>query len=555
MIRPIALDILIICCGSVFFNAYASGTEGLKNEKVTIVSDRNYYIAGEEILFRAFNNSSQELKELNWSKVLYVELIASSNKSVSKGKFEFSSEGSEGTLKIPKEIPSGYYYLKAYTRWMRNFPATEFAWVSLKILNPYTEDVLIGSTNDTSSLITKTTVNYNTTTRELVDLHIDLSNAPDKNIIGACMAVVRKGTKRKFIEDFSLIDSLTTETNKIQIRLLPETRGESLNGKVIDVSTGNPVPMAMVLVSELGENLNLHCVFTNEEGEFHMPLSNYEDNVELFASVEKDELSCSLLIENEFSTRPLKLPSIKFGLKDYEKDLLKKMIIGARIAEMFKTANSNIEVTDSTVKTKFYGEPDIRIELDKYVTLPNLDEIFFEFVPPVSVRRIKGKPRFIVYGKHLEVFPFSPLVLLDQVPVSDIEAILNIHPSKIESIDILNVQYQKGDVVFGGIIALNSKKGDLAGIDLPQSSLFLEFSTAKKPVGRKGYNLSKVDNHHALYDNTIYWEPSIDLKNKKSLNLSFYSGDEYGDFEAWLTVVSKSGECYFKCTPFSVKKP
>ncbi len=61
-----------------------------------------------------------ESNAAQWSRVLYVELIQPNGTSLAQGKVLIDSSGAMGTINIPEGLSSGTYYLKAYTRWMRN---------------------------------------------------------------------------------------------------------------------------------------------------------------------------------------------------------------------------------------------------------------------------------------------------------------------------------------------------------------------------------------------------------------------------------------------------
>ena len=79
------------------------------NEKVAFVTDRDFYTAGEDLYFKACNLSNSEMAALEWSKVLYVELIDGNANSVVREKFTFGENGADGKINIPEVIPSGYY--------------------------------------------------------------------------------------------------------------------------------------------------------------------------------------------------------------------------------------------------------------------------------------------------------------------------------------------------------------------------------------------------------------------------------------------------------------
>src|SRR5258706_8187525 len=113
-------------------------------EKVTLNTDRTLYISGEQVLFSASltfdNRSSSDL-----SQILYVDIISPDGKSISGGKFKIENLSTNGCVTIPEETITGVYYVRAYTKYMRNFGPESFSYNAIKIVNPLRNDVLEGN--------------------------------------------------------------------------------------------------------------------------------------------------------------------------------------------------------------------------------------------------------------------------------------------------------------------------------------------------------------------------------------------------------------------------
>ena len=67
----------------------------LYREKLYLFTDRNLYASGEKVSFRLYNLSHPLLKENNWSRVFYLELINSRNVAVARGKYRVFSWGGD----------------------------------------------------------------------------------------------------------------------------------------------------------------------------------------------------------------------------------------------------------------------------------------------------------------------------------------------------------------------------------------------------------------------------------------------------------------------------
>ena len=106
-------------------------------EQIIMITDRKVYASGEPVYFRVYNNSPRQLKEHQWSKVLYVEVLNSLNTRVAQGKYELEPRGASGQVLIPDSVTTGTYFIRAYTKWMRNYPASGYTYLPLIIINPY----------------------------------------------------------------------------------------------------------------------------------------------------------------------------------------------------------------------------------------------------------------------------------------------------------------------------------------------------------------------------------------------------------------------------------
>lgn len=89
-------------------------------EKLYIHTDKSSYFVGENIWLRGYllNSSVENRQEL--SAFIYVELWSDS--LIARVKIKDSEDGFSGHIKITDNIKAGRYILRAYTRWMQNFP-------------------------------------------------------------------------------------------------------------------------------------------------------------------------------------------------------------------------------------------------------------------------------------------------------------------------------------------------------------------------------------------------------------------------------------------------
>lgn len=94
-------------------------------EKVYVQTDNNCYFVGDTLWYKAFVLRADDNKPTNMSKLLYVELLSPDGVVVERQRIVVSSKGVTcGQFALQDSLYSGYYELRAYTRWMLNFNVT-----------------------------------------------------------------------------------------------------------------------------------------------------------------------------------------------------------------------------------------------------------------------------------------------------------------------------------------------------------------------------------------------------------------------------------------------
>lgn len=99
----------------------ATATIQLFFEKTYLHTDREYYSAGEDIWFSAYLVNGRSANLTSTSNNLYVELISPDAGIADRKVIRLEKGLGKGDFKLKDSIPAGWYQLRAYTNWMRNF--------------------------------------------------------------------------------------------------------------------------------------------------------------------------------------------------------------------------------------------------------------------------------------------------------------------------------------------------------------------------------------------------------------------------------------------------
>ena len=104
-------------------------------EKVYLHTDRNTYYIGEDVWFKVYLIDALDHLLTNHSHNLHVELISPTLKIISSRIIRLDSGLGNGDFKLPPDISSGKYKIRAYTNNMRNFSDQFFFTKEITIVN------------------------------------------------------------------------------------------------------------------------------------------------------------------------------------------------------------------------------------------------------------------------------------------------------------------------------------------------------------------------------------------------------------------------------------
>jgi hypothetical protein len=528
-----------------------------KNDIIILFTDRTLYISGETIQFGT--HVSNEVGEI--SKILYVELIDPLGNRISSGKYFIEGKKSFGNLTIPIDILSGTYYIKAYTRWMRNFSVEEYFFLPIKIINPYRNEVLsVGSTSgngnrieierykelSVSEILIPNNSEYSR--RNPASFSIDLKNN-NQLIQWASISIAPSPS----FSGIKSIKPITYNGTNNSAFYLPETKGFILSGKVENPEIKTPVPFALVNISILGNHSDFIATRTDSSGNFSFQLPNIYGNSELYIGVE-NKGNIKVKIDSDYCTRIINLPLLPFELSENERDVANKLIRNIEIEKIFFDGLKKSYKAD-TLKSPnglaFYGTPENTFFFDKYVNLLSIEEYFFELIPNISIRQQQKQKIFKIHGNYAELSIYNPLVLLDMIAIHDTDKLLSIQPTLLHKIEIIAKPYYKGDLIYGGIISFFSKKGDIAGIDLPSSDMFLELDFLNSSA-EEANNLESIPENLPDTRNSILWVGNMNIPSSK-ITIDFQTPDTPGDYLILFRGLSQTGELIYSTKTITIK--
>ncbi|WP_430933887.1 hypothetical protein [Saccharicrinis sp. 156] len=520
------------------------------HEEVTLFTDRSIYAVGEDIFLQA-NYRKNIVSDREFSTVLYVELIKPDGMPVQQLKWPIDGNKAVGTVQIPNNLLTGIYYLKAYTRWMRNYPTESYAYSQVKIINP-TSPVLNQNHKRSEDSIKYCEVseipNFEINLDKLKYLpgeRINVELKTDNNsgqVNNYCVAVVKEGAKN--LTETCIIQNYKNPGEGEDAYFMPEINGLAISGTVLNSTDKQPVDNALVSLALLGKNPVFEIVYTDIKGRFYLQVPDKTGADELFINAEKNDLNLTIEIDLDFCNRAVNLNHVEFSLSEKEKLVAEEICINAQINQLFESVseldNTNVEKDG----VSFFGEPDKTFYTEEYIDLVSIKDFIHELIP--EIKNAKEKLTLFSNNGQINSLRSQPfLLLVDNVSISDEDVFLNIITSKVERIELINSGYIVGDQAYCGIISVFSKNNDMAGVELPKNGMFFKCALLdknKKVIGAESEN--PADSISPDRRNCLFWDSNLSFNDALTQYYSFSTSDIPGTYQIIVHGIDKNGEEY-----------
>lgn len=564
LIIPFISGLIIGSHAQSRYDSYFSEVAQSNRENLVVFTDRSMYAVNEPIQFSAFLQSGEEFHLGPGSKVLYAELVNSTGSAVAKGKFFITENRSNGHLAMPSTSLSGIYYLRCYTRWMRNFDPRHFVYIPIRVVNPYTTIILENNpvqgkeyllpVPKGTGKVTASLARHSYHAGELVDVELSLKEGSIDQVHHGCITIVPSGTidTSAFIYR---IDPMPERSIPFQFNFLPEIKGTTLSGIVLEQSTQKPASDTRIHFSILGEEPAYFVTQTDQEGRFQVNTPTRRGDQEMFMVPEyKTGTPIDVFIDNDFTSQPLPFDPDLFNLNHTEQAQASRLSLNMQLQRVFleDLRPDNSIFPKRAEPEPFYGTPEISVKIEEFINLPNMEELIENLIPKTYLMRSGGHEHIMIENENPMISMFPPLILIDDIPIFDMEVIMGIPPSKIDLIDVVPEVYVFGEVKFGGIISITSYQGDMASIKLPDGSYFFDYVAYKPSLIPK---VARYSGPAKIPDtrNTLFWMDHLELKKDSSKKVSFQVARIPGSYVILFRGISSNGDIVHGLDHFNVE--
>ncbi|MFH0841651.1 MAG: hypothetical protein V1903_03420 [Bacteroidota bacterium] len=326
-----------------------------------------------------------------------------------------------------------------------------------------------------------------------------------------------------------------------------ETRYHYLTGRLVNRTTMKGGPNRFLFLSSPSKTPSFQYAVTDSSGNFLFCIPVTGISFDLVIQPAKPEKVDLIMVRSPFAETQFQdeRPSlIEKDTPDHILEMSSNYQVG-KIYEIITAEYPEEEANTEMASKRFYGKPDIELIMDDYIKLPVMQEVFFELIQGVSLKKRKSDYE-IIMNDPLDDKPYNtpPGLFVDGVFINDPSLIAAMDPEAVEKIDVINEAYYIGDYFFEGIINIITRNGDLSDISLPENALRIPLMVTQ-PAGRfvspdySGHQneLERIPDSR----NTIFWDPSVKPGPDGRISVEFWSSDHEGSLVLNIEGIGEDG--------------
>ncbi|MCR5887440.1 hypothetical protein LRS06_06520 [Hymenobacter sp. J193] len=343
--------------------------------------------------------------------------------------------------------------------------------------------------------------------------------------------------------------------NPGQLPYLPELNGPLVRGRVMHRFTGASASNIPAYLSSPSRHIQLYTAVSKPEGSLQFEVPDLYGRRQLIAqtNTQRDSMYRIELFD-AFAPRPAGLPASPLAVAESWAVGLRRRAVQAEVQQRYYGSRPVVYTAPATDSIAFYGQPSEKYRLDDYTRFKVMEEVMREYVPGVLVRIRKDGFHFLVPDNNSNTVSENPLVLLDGMPVFNVNRIMAFDPLKVQKLDVVKSRYLLGPLISDGIVSYTTYKGDLAGFPLDAHALLQEYEGLQ---GQREFYAPRYDaprqqqSHLPDFRNLLYWNPNAPA----GAPLTFYTSDQVGTYRVVVQGLAGTGQAGSASFTFDVKAP
>lgn len=332
---------------------------------------------------------------------------------------------------------------------------------------------------------------------------------------------------------------------------IPEYRAHLIEATVLDKQTQAPIPGVIGYMSAPGKRVELGGAITDKNGLLRVEANHVRGATQLILQSPYEK--AKLEIKSPYSSSFIKLILPPIDLSEKHTQALVDKSISMQINDAF---GKHTRTTLSSDSSAFYGTAPETYLLDDYTRFPVMEEVMREYVKSVWVRKRGDQFIFKIVDRDKgDLLDGESLVLLDGVPIFNVNDIMAFDPLRIKQLDVVPGRYFVGSLAFDGIVSYRTYKGDLGGFKFSPETVIIDYEGLqqhKEFYSPRYETVPEINSRIPDGRHLLYWNPDVQINGKEARQLEFYTSDQPGTYKVTVQGIAADGTPLYGETTFQV---
>jgi hypothetical protein len=335
---------------------------------------------------------------------------------------------------------------------------------------------------------------------------------------------------------------------KPHLRYRAEKEDHFIPGRIISDLNTYPDQAESVLLCVPGKEAEFQYAKTDKEGNFTFNIQIDEVYKDLVIMPDIIGKKKKVILESSFSGIYVNPEKSVDSLLKLPPLYLKEMGVNYQVRKIYgdtasgKPLNRKFPQSDPV---RFYGKPDIELKMEDYVILPRMEEVFFELIPRVSLRKRNSVHTIFIADRINENrYELTPVLFLDGVKINEASIIAELDPLTVDRIDVVKEKYVVGTYFFPGIVNVITKAADFSAIPTPDYMVRVQYRAVDPVEEFVSPDYSSIENRNRPnpdFRNTLYWNPTLNPDKDGKIVAEFWTSDFASDYEIIIQGVTSEG--------------
>lgn len=516
--------------------------------RIDLFTDRNIYVSGETVLAKIYTPTDDA------SRIVYLDLVSPYGTRITGAPIEIKHNQAEGYLQLPDSLSSGTYLVRSYLKnTAGKLKIIREIWISNRFDKLEEIKQIKRLATSEKNQPTKTNqiqikdLNTEYRTNNAIEAQIQIDETLQKEIDGNLLISVAQTNSSFDSGSFTWVHDEGKEG-------MTESKGIIISGMVTDKKTAKPVPDIFVYLTIPDSIPGFQYYKTQTDGRFYFMLDKYfgpvEAFIQCFGNTPQQRLKIKL---DELFAEPGDLPEFsEQSLSDEFRKEITQNIEALTFRKIFAQEKINKLAPEkySSDAYPYYGKADHIADPQLFIDLPDFNEISKELLPGVKFRNYNNEPSLQVINNPMRnYFSDQPLILIDGIPIRDLNRIKDMGTSDIDRIEICRTERYFGDLRFPGVVAIYTTNADYSVI--PESDLLIRLKT--EAIQNQAVLAQPAIVEPSVPDlrQVIYWNP--DIKPEKNISINCTTSSVIGLYKLVVRGRLKDGTLFFTEKHFDVK--